>query len=85
MDMPMQPADQAGASVTIDKLPDGTFTVSPNPGKPQPAGSIDEALEMARGLLDGGEASPEGLEMLSREETPFQRGYAKQSHGRPGM
>ncbi len=62
MDTPMQPQEEMaeGASVTIDKLPDGTFTVSANPGEPQPAGSAQEACQMAIALLNGGGAEAKG-------------------------
>lgn len=84
MDMPMEapmeesPMDEMdemaemeggeGISLTIDKLPDGSFTVSPNPGESQPAEDIDAALEMARMILSAG-ARP--------DEEGAMAGYAK--------
>jgi hypothetical protein len=65
-------AEGEGMSVTIDKLPDGTFTVSANPGEPQPAADIDAALEAARGLL-GGEANEEAA-MESAFQSAAQNG-----------
>ena len=61
-------AEGEGLSVTIDKLPDGTFTVSQNPGEPQPAADIDAALEAARTILTAG-ATP--------DEAGLEAGYAK--------
>ena len=68
-------AEEQGASVTITKNPDGTFMVSsgddesaespemeaqePEEPQGQPAKSIDEALDMARQMLQGGEMSVE--------------------------
>ncbi len=45
----------AGQSVTITKMPDGTFTVSQDEQGGQPVASLDEALTMVSQMLGGGE------------------------------
>lgn len=58
MPMPQEPeAEAGGMSVTIDKTAEG-FTVSSNPGGPKPAKSLDEALQMAAQILEGGGEDP---------------------------
>jgi hypothetical protein len=67
-----------GLSVTIDKLPDGTFTVSPNPGEPEPAESLDAALQMAGQILSAGARPDEEGAM-----TGYAKGAPKQSGRMP--
>ena len=76
---PQETTEGEGMSVTIDKLPDGTFTVSANPGEPQPANSVEEALQAAKQLLTAGEAG--------QAKADIQAGYDKVTPpgGRPMM
>ena len=57
MSMPQgeEPTQSPGQAVTITKLPDGTFTVGQDDAQGQPVASIDEALNMAKQMLGGGE------------------------------
>ena len=68
---PPEQAEGEGMSVTIDKRPDGTLTVSQNPGEPQPAASIDEALNTAKQMLGG---APDDRSMM---EKSFQQAAAQ--------
>ena len=63
IEQPGQPApmgEAAGTTVCIQKLPDGTFSVYPKASEggqameAQPAGTADEALELARTMLEAG-------------------------------
>ena len=56
-------AEQGVTTVVIEKRPDGSFVVESDQREME-AGSMDEALEMARTALGGGEADP----MAMRQE-----------------
>ena len=74
------PGGGGGESVTIDKLPDGTFTVSENPGEPQPAASLDEALQMAASLLSD-PATPDDQGVANG----YAKGAPKKLPGKPSV
>jgi hypothetical protein len=53
--------DQGGeATVTLTKMPDGTVTCDSGDGNPQPYGSVDEALEAAKEILEPGGGEDRG-------------------------
>jgi len=45
---------EATVTLTLTKMPDGTVTCDSGDGNPQPYPTVEDALEAAKTILDGG-------------------------------